>query len=92
MLFETPKEIAYNTAKRFRALRKKRGFTVKRLSEDSGIPYSTLRRFDSTGEISFVSLVKLSSILDAEDDIRNLFAKEPPSSIEEIIRENSRKA
>ena len=88
MMLDTPKDIAYNTAKRFRRLRKSKKVTLKRLSEQSGVPYSTLRRFESSGEISFVSLVKIASVLGEEMQIRALFSNTVPGSIEEVIRGN----
>lgn len=55
MLLETPYEMAAETAKRFRKVRTAKKITLKSLSERSGVPYSTVRRFESTGEISFLS-------------------------------------
>lgn len=89
MFLKTPSEMAYDVARRFRDLRLSRRITIKSLSEQSGVPYSTLRRFESTGEISFVSLVKLASSLGEDDQIRQLFEKQQPRSIEEVIRGNS---
>ena len=63
MFLETPYEMALNTAKRFRELRKRKNITIKTVSEKSGVPYSTVRRFERLGEISFVSLVKLVSAI-----------------------------
>ena len=58
--------------------------------EKSGVPYSTIRRFESTGEISFLSLVKIVSALGEDDQITGLFTDVVPSSIEEVIRGNRR--
>ena len=91
-LLQTPYEMAVDAAKRFRAVRKAKKITIKELSVNSGVPYSTIRRFESTGEISFVGLVKLASTIGEDDQILRLFADRTPSSIEEIIRENRRKS
>lgn len=88
MILQTPPEMAYDVAQRFRRLRKIRKVTIKSLSEKSGVPYSTLRRFESTGEIAFVSLVKITSVLGEDEQIQRLFADFPPRSIEEVIRGN----
>lgn len=90
MYLQTPAEMALSAAERFRNLRKRKRVSIKTLSEQSGVAYSTLRRFESSGEISFVSLVKIASVLDCDDQINSLFANIVPSSIEEIIRENRR--
>jgi len=89
MLLETPYDMALSAAKRFRNLRKARKITLKKLSESSGVPYSTIRRFESTGEISFVSFVKITSAMGEDRQITGLFEDITPVSIEEIIRGNN---
>jgi transcriptional regulator with XRE-family HTH domain len=91
MILETPHDMAVNAAKRFKELRKTKRVTIKSLSESSGVPYSTIRRFESKGEISFMSLVKITSALGEDREITELFAEQVPSSIEEIIRKNRKK-
>ena len=88
IVLKTPQEMAFDAAKRFKEMRKAKKITIKKLSEDSGVPYSTIRRFESSGEISFLSLVKIVSTVGEDEEITNLFAKRIPASIEEIIREN----
>lgn len=90
MILKTPNEMALEAAKRFRKVRKTKGITLKKLSEASGVPYSTIRRFESTGEVSFVALAKLASAINEDDQIESLFADYRPSSIEEVIRGNYR--
>ena len=90
MFLETPYEMALNTAKRFRELRKRKNITIKTVSEKSGVPYSTVKRFERLGEISFVSLVKLVSAIGEDAAITGLFANVKPTSIEEVIRGNRR--
>ena len=88
MVLKSPNEIALDVAKRFRKVRKTKGITIKELSERSGVPYSTIRRFESTGELSFVALAKLSVAMNEDGQIEALFADYRPSSIEEVIRGN----
>ena len=90
IVLKTPQEMAVDAAKRFKKMRKAKKITIKKLSENSGVPYSTIRRFESRGEISFISLVKIVSTVGEDEEITNLFAKRIPASIEEIIRENRR--
>ena len=90
IVLKTPQEMAVDAAKRFKEMRKAKKITIKKLSENSGVPYSTIRRFESSGEISFLSLVKIVSTIGEDEEITNLFAKRIPASIEEIIRENRR--
>ena len=90
MLLETPYEQALGVAKRLRGIRKSKKVTIKKLSEASGVPYSTIRRFESEGEIAFVAFVKLVAALNLDSEITGLLAGPVPASIEEVIRGNSR--
>lgn len=89
---KTPYEMAVDVAERFRHIRKAKKITIKSLSEKSGVPYSTVRRFESTGEIGFTSFVKLVSAINEDDQITSLFTGKVPGSLEEVINENRRKA
>lgn len=62
--------------------------TQKELSEKSGVSYGSLRRFEESGNISFLSLTKLARELGCLSDIKQLFTKVPYQSIEEVLREN----
>ena len=87
-LLKTPYEMALDVAKRFRDVRTAKKITIKTLSENSGVPYSSIRRFEKNGEISFVSFVKLASAIYEDEEISRLFADRSPASIEEVLREN----
>ena len=90
MILETPYEMALGVAERFRVLRKAKKITLKEVTEKSGVPYSTIRRFESKGEISFLAFVKIVSAIGEDDAITGLFAERVPESIEEVIRGNRR--
>ena len=90
MVLETPYEMAVGVAKRFRDIRKRKKISIKTLSENSGVPYSTIRRFESKGEISFVSFVKIASAIGEDSEITGMFTNVIPESIEEVIRGNRR--
>ena len=63
VLLETPYEMSYDAAQRFPVLWRRKNVSMKALSAQSGVAYSTLRHFESSSEISFLSLVKLASAL-----------------------------
>lgn len=90
IVLKTPQEMAVDAATRFKEMRKAKKIKLKDLSKNSGVPYSTIRRFESSGEISFLSLVKIVSTIGEDEEIANLFTRRIPASIEEIIRENRR--
>lgn len=83
--FETPKEISSKIAENMRALRKDRKLSMEKLAEASGVSYGSIKRFESTGEIALVSLLKIAFVLDCTEDFLELFAKRSPQSIQEII-------
>ena len=58
----------------------------QRLAEMSGVSYGSIKRFESTGQISLLSLTRLAIALDAADDLRNLL-QVPYRSIQEVINE-----
>ncbi|MBO6054686.1 MAG: helix-turn-helix transcriptional regulator [Oscillospiraceae bacterium] len=88
MILETPYEMALSAAERFRAVRRAKKITLKEVTQRSGVPYSTIRRFESKGEISFLAFVKITSAIGEDAEITSLFTKRVPQSIEEVIRGN----
>ena len=85
--WETAEEMNEALALRLKNIRKRRGLSQQQLSDKSGVSYGSLKRFETSGQISLLSLTKLAVALNCGDEIRNLFASVPYSSIEEVIRE-----
>ena len=85
--WETAEEINAALASRIRQLRKRRGISQQQLSEDSGVSLGSLKRFESTGQISLLSLTRLAVALDCAGEIRRLFSEVPYRNIEEVLRE-----
>jgi hypothetical protein len=48
-----------------------------------------VKRFETSGEISLISLTKLAIALDLENDMESLFEDVPFQSIEEVINGQS---
>ena len=88
-LTKTPREIDQLIASRIRGIRKRRKISQKRLSEKSGVSLGSVKRFEQSGEISLLSLIKIAIALDISDQLECLFEDIPLASIEEIIRENN---
>lgn len=82
---QRPKEIGSTIAASLRALRKKNKLSMNALAKLSGVSYGSLKRFESTGEISLTSLLKLAIVLDCTDEFGHLFKKTEIHSIQEII-------
>ena len=53
----------------------------------SGVSYGSVKRFESTGQISLLSLTKVAMALDIADELRNNFSQVPYRDIKEVINE-----
>lgn len=82
---KTAPEINIDIAKRMIAIRKRRKISQKELAKRSGVSLGSLKRFEQTGEISLLSLTKISIALELDEEMENLFSEVPFNSIEEII-------
>lgn len=63
--------------------RKELKLTQQGLAKKSGVSYASIRRFESTGEISFTSLLKIANALNALSDFNMLFNNEIVSNLKE---------
>lgn len=63
--------------------RKELKLTQQGLAKKSGVSYASIRRFESTGEISFTSLLKIANALNALADFNMLFNNEIISDLKE---------
>lgn len=88
LVWETAEELDLKIAQRVRDIRKRRSISQKRLSEMSGVSYGSVKRFETTGQISLVSLTKLAMALDIAGDLRNIFTQIPYQDIQEVINES----
>ena len=85
----TPKEISTEIVANVKARRKEQHLTQAQLSEKSGVSLGSLKRFDRTGEISLVSLLRIAIALGCQEDFLGLFARKQYRSIQEIIDEQA---
>ena len=88
-IWETPEEMNRNLAQRLRAIRKRKGWSQQELSERSNVSFGSIKRFETTGQISLLSLTKLTVVLGCDQEIRNLFTDVPYQDIEEVFREKT---
>ena len=85
--WKTIDEILIDLAKRVKNIRKRKSLTQIELSRISGVSYGTIKRFETTGEISLNALTKISLSLDCVNEIENLFSNVEYKSIEEVLNE-----
>lgn len=88
-VWETPEEINLALAKRLSRIRKRRNLSQVQLSEKSNVSYGSIKRFETSGQISLLSLTKLCVALGCVEEIKNLFAQVEYGSIEEVLRERT---
>lgn len=86
-IWETAEELDLNLAKRVRNIRKRRSISQEKLASMSGVSYGSVKRFESTGQISLLSLTKIAMALDIADELRNIFSQVPYRDIKEVINE-----
>lgn len=86
---KTPREIDKLIAEKIRNIRKRRKISQKKLSEKSGVSLGSVKRFEQSGEISFISLTKIAIALELDSELEHLFEEVPFLSIEEIMDEGN---
>ena len=88
MFVKTQDEVSAMIVEQMKKRRKEGKLTQEQLSRKAGVSLGSLKRFETSGEISLRSLIKLAIALGCEDDFSSLFAKKQYSSIQEILDEN----
>ena len=87
LVWETAEELDQKLAQRVRNIRKRRSVSQEKLAVMSGVSYGSIKRFESSGQISLISLTKIAMALDLADELRNLFTQVPYTDIQEVINE-----
>ena len=86
-IWETAEELDLKLAQRVRNIRKRRSISQEKLASMSGVSYGSVKRFESTGQISLLSLTKIAMALDVADELRNIFSEVPYRDIQEVIND-----
>lgn len=87
LVWETAEELDQKLAGRVRNIRKRRSISQQKLASMSGVSYGSIKRFETTGQISLLSLTKIAMALDMADELRTIFSKVPYRNIEEVLNE-----
>ena len=80
----TEQSIKQELVIRFIKRRKESKLTQKDLSVRSGVSYGSIRRFESSGDISLQALLKLSRVLGCLDDFKEVFNKQITTNIKDM--------
>lgn len=83
-LLHSPAEIARDVGHNAKRLRLSKNLSRKTLAEKSGVSEATIKRFETTGVVTFESLILLATALDERAAVTRLFNPEHPSSIDEL--------
>lgn len=84
MKFQTEQEIAQDISNRIRAVRVSQKLTQKAISERSGVSLASYQRFEQTGRIEFLSLIKVAQALHLEGDFEGLFDRRNAMTLDQI--------
>lgn len=79
----TEASITEKLIKRVKLRRKELKYTQKELAKRSGVSYASIRRFETTGDISLASLIKIAHAMNCLEDFNNLFKYEQITNLKD---------
>ena len=79
---KNPTDVMEDFAARHKKLRKLQGLSQRELAQRSGVSFGSIKRFETTGQISSESLLKLAHILNRLEDFNPVF--KPLESVEDV--------
>ena len=80
----TEEKVIENLVNRVRARRKELKISQKDLAFKSGVSYGSIRRFETTGEISLKSLIQIAKVLNSLEDFNELFIHTQITNLKDI--------
>ena len=83
--FKTIPDIALSIARRAQEARLSQNLSRKTLSKMSGVAESSIKRFEMSGEISIISLLKIAKALGHINQFEETFTQQGVVSIEQVI-------
>jgi len=81
----TAEKLSLQVADKVKQRRLEMNLTQAGLAARSGVNINTYRRFESSGEIAFLNLIRIASALEMADDINRLFSQKKYRSIDEVV-------
>jgi transcriptional regulator with XRE-family HTH domain len=90
-LSKKPADSLREIANRHKVLRKQAGFSQSELAKRSGVSLGSLKRFETTGQISLESLLLLADVLNRLDDFDAILKPiENLEAIEKLFSDKTR--
>jgi transcriptional regulator with XRE-family HTH domain len=91
-LNKKPVDVLQEIAQRHKVLRKQWGYTQSELARRSGVSLGSLKRFETTGQISLESLLLLAYVLNRLNDFDAIFRPiENLEAIEKLFSDKTRR-
>lgn len=90
-ILKTPQEVRRDIAARAQARRLLLNMSQKELAARSGVSLGSLKRFETTGEISLTSLLFIALALNALEAFAGLFSPPRPENLFKLEEPTSRK-
>lgn len=88
---KNPSDLMEDIAAKHKKLRKMLGLSQQELAARSGVSFGSIKRFETTGQISIESLLKLAHILNRLEDFNTVFKPmESVSDIEKLFSDKTR--
>ncbi|MBR8536653.1 helix-turn-helix transcriptional regulator [Carboxylicivirga sediminis] len=82
----TPDSVSKELASRHKALRKQLKLTQAELADRAGVSLGSLKRFETSGQISLESLLKLANLLNRLSDFDSIFTlREDKKDLERLF-------
>ncbi len=86
-----PHDFLNELAQKHKALRKQVGFSQSELANRSGVSLGSIKRFETTGQISLESLLKLAQLLNRLNDFELILnPTENLEAIEKLFSDKTR--
>lgn len=83
----SPSDVQLEMSQFIKAERKRMKKSVEEFSELTGVPYSTIRKFEETGKISFPQFLMLYGAVGDLTNLQKLMKLKPgPKSLDEVLK------
>jgi transcriptional regulator with XRE-family HTH domain len=86
-----PSDLLLIVSENLKKLRKQKSISQQKLSDKSGVPAITIKRFEVSGKISFESLLKLAYALNCLHQFEELFqSKDLPKNLDQLFSDKAK--
>jgi transcriptional regulator with XRE-family HTH domain len=85
-----PTDVMLLMAEKHKLIRKKAGYSQSEAALRSGVSLGSLKRFETTGQISLESLCLLADLYDRLKDFEVIFQQDDLSEIEKYFSKNTK--